>query len=166
MDDRWIAISIESDDEWLRLVTAMGSPAWAADPRFAANEGRAQHYKEIDRHIAGWTATRDDYEMMHLLQAAGVAAMPVLEVSRAFDDPQFIARGFFRDQTVEGAGTRKYGGPLWQFPETPVEFRQPPVLFGEHNEYVYRELLGYSDDEIERFRQAGVVTMEYDESVP
>jgi crotonobetainyl-CoA:carnitine CoA-transferase CaiB-like acyl-CoA transferase len=166
MEDRWIAISIESDDEWRAFVAAIGSPAWALDSRFAANDGRAQHYKEIDRHIAEWTAPRDDYEMMHHLQAAGVAAAPVLEISRAFEDPHLLARGFFREQNMEGAGTRKFVGPLWQFPETPVEFRQPPVLFGEHNAYVYRELLGFSDEELEQYRASGQVATEYDPSVP
>lgn len=39
-------------------------------------------------------------------------------------------------------------------------------MFGEHNEYVYREVLGYSDDEIEALRAAGHIATEYDPSVP
>lgn len=166
MDDHWIAIHIENDAQWQQLVEAMGSPAWALDPRFATNEGRAAHFREIDAGIAEWTRERDDYEMMHLLQARGIAATPVLEASRMFDDPHLRARDFFKKQTVRDAGTHEYVGPLWKFEKTPVEFYQPPVCFGEHNEYVYRELLKVSDSEYEALKAGGHIAEEYDPSVP
>lgn len=165
-DDHWIAISIEDDDQWARFVEAIGSPDWARDERFVTNDGRAEHFAEIDAHIAEYTAQFDDYELMHSLQAAGIAAAPVLEGSRMFDDPQLRERNFFRTQTVEGAGTKEYVGPLWQMPETPVEFYQPPVLMGEHNDYVYREVLKMSDEEIEALRAEGHIAMDYDPSIP
>ncbi|GIW13826.1 MAG: CoA transferase [Tepidiforma sp.] len=166
MDDRWVAIHIENDEQWQRLVEAMGSPAWARDTRFATNEGRAEHFREIDAHIAEWTGKHEDYDLMHQLQARGIAAAPVLEASRMFDDPHLRARNFFRKQTVRDAGTHEYVGPLWQFEKTPVEFYQPPVCFGEHNEYVYRELLKVSDAEYEALKAAGHIAEEYDPSVP
>jgi len=165
-DDRWVAISVENDEEWQGLVEAMGNPEWARDPRFATNEGRAAHAAEIDARIAEFTRERDDYELMHLLQAHGVPAAPVLEASRMFDDPHLRARNFFRTQTVEGAGTHEYVGPLWQFPETPVEFYQPPVTLGEHNEYVYKQLLGFSDEEYARFEALGHIARDFDPSIP
>jgi crotonobetainyl-CoA:carnitine CoA-transferase CaiB-like acyl-CoA transferase len=161
-----VSIHVQSDEEWAGLKRAMGSPEWAADPHFDHNAGRADHCKEIDERIAAWTATLDDYEVMHRCQAEGVAAAPVLEASRIFDDPHLRARGFFRRQRQLDAGEHEYVGPLWRLPQTPVEFFQPPVMLGEHNEYVYRELLGYSEAEFERFRAEGHVTMEYDASVP
>jgi crotonobetainyl-CoA:carnitine CoA-transferase CaiB-like acyl-CoA transferase len=166
MEDHWIAIHVEDDQQWLALRQAMGDPAWARDARFATNAGRGEHFREIDAHIAEWTRERDDYELMHLLQAHGIAAAPVLEASRGFDDPHLRARGFFRTQTVRDAGTHEYVGPLWRFPETPVEFRQPPVCMGEHNDYVYREVLGVSDDEYEALKAAGHIDDEFDASVP
>ncbi|HKS92222.1 MAG TPA: CoA transferase, partial [Tepidiformaceae bacterium] len=103
MDDHWIAIHIETDEQWQAFGRAIGNPPWAADPRFATNDGRAEHYKEIDAHIAEYTKERDDYELMHLLQDAGIAAAPVLEASRVFDEPQLHARDFFRRMAFEGA---------------------------------------------------------------
>ncbi len=165
MEDRWISIHVQTDEEWQALVRVMGNPAWAQDGRFTANAGRAQHYREIDAGIAGWTRGQEDYAAAHACQAAGIAAMPVLEASRMFADPHLRARGFFRTQTQGDAGTHEYAGPLWQLSETPVEFYQPPVMFGEHNDYVYRDVLGFSDEEIERYRAGGHISMEYDASV-
>lgn len=165
-DDRWVAISIESDEEWQAFVTAIGSPGWALDPRYATNEGRAEHFREIDRHIGEYTAGFEDYDLMHRLQAAGVAAAPVLESSRMFDDPHLRARNFFRKQHQASSGEYEYVGPLWQFPETPVEYLQPPIMFGEHNDYVYRDLLKLPADEIAALREGGHIATEYDASVP
>lgn len=166
MDDRWVSIHIETDDQWRALGQAIGSPAWAEDPRFATNEGRAEHFAEIDAHIAAFTVDHDDYDLMHLLQSAGIACAPVLEASRMFDDPHLRERGFFRAQTQEGSGTNEYVGPLWQFEKTPVEFLQPPVTFGEHNDYVYREVLGLEEPEYDALKTAGHIATEYDPSVP
>ena len=165
MDDHWIALHIESDEQWRAFGAAIGNPEWARDPRFATNEGRMEHAAEVDAKITAYTSLQDDYELMARLQAVGVAAAPVLEASRIFDDPHLRARGFFRKQTVEGAGTHEYVGPLWKFGETSVEFRQPPVCFGEHNDYVYRELLGLSEQEIAKLEADGHIASEYDESV-
>ena len=166
MEDHWIAISVEDDDGWKALGRAFDSPAWAGDPRFATNHGRAEHIKEIDGLIAGYTRQHTDYDLAQRLQAAGVAAMPVLEASRMFDDPQLLAREFFKTQTVEGAGTHKYVGPLWKFSETPVEFYHSPTTFGEDNDYVYRKVLEMSDSEIDSLRAAGHIATDYDPSIP
>ncbi|MGH2632991.1 MAG: CaiB/BaiF CoA transferase family protein, partial [Tepidiformaceae bacterium] len=86
MDDHWVSIHIETDEQWQAFGRALGSPAWAADERFATNDGRAEYFREIDQQIAAFTADKEDYELMHLLQGAGIAAAPVLEASRIFDD--------------------------------------------------------------------------------
>ncbi|HZQ35576.1 MAG TPA: CoA transferase [Dehalococcoidia bacterium] len=164
-EDHWVSIHCTDDAAWQGLKQAMGNPAWAEDARFATNAGRAEHYRELDAQIAAWTAALDDYEVMHRCQAEGVPAAPVLEVSRAYSDPHMRSRNFFRRQRQEDAGEYEYMGPMWQFSETPVEFYQPPVMMGEHNDYVYRELLGYSEEEYQRFKDAGHVSMEYDASV-
>ncbi|MCC6383078.1 MAG: CoA transferase [Dehalococcoidia bacterium] len=165
-EDHWVAIHVEDDAGWAPFVEALGSPAWGADPRFATNAGREAQCRELDALIAAATAEHEDYALMTKLQAAGIAAAPVLEASRLFDDPHLRARDFFRMQTVEGAGTKEYVGPLWKFPESPVEYYQGPATFGEHNEYVYREVLDVGDEEYAALVTAGHVARGYDPSVP
>lgn len=163
--DRWVSIHATSDAEWDGLIRAMGDPNWAHEARFATNADRAVHFRELDALIAAWTATQDDYAIMHRCQAEGVPAAPVLEASRMFDDPQLRARDFFLRQRQQDAGEYEYVGPMWKLPETPVTSYQPPVMLGEHNEYVYREVLGFTAEEYQAFIDAGHVTMEYDASV-
>ena len=165
-DDHWIAIHVENDAQWVAFKAEMGNPAWAADSRFDTNAGRDEHHVEIDRKIGEWTREHDDYDLMHRLQARGIAAAPVLEASRMFDDPQLRSRDFFKKQTIENGETYEFVGPVWQFRGTPVEFAQPPVGLGEHNEYVYKTLLGVSDAEYDRLVSDGIVGMDFDPSLP
>ena len=54
-DDRWVAIAVFDDDDWQRLVEALGSPDWAADPRFDTQAGRFALQDELDKHLSDWT---------------------------------------------------------------------------------------------------------------
>src|SRR5690606_16547908 len=112
----WISITITSDEEWQALRAAMGDPEWARDPAYDTAEGRREHHDTIDEQIAAWTADQDDYELFHRLQAAGVPAAPVLEGSRAFDDPHVQARGIYQPQTpYDGIGTFRFIAPFYRF---------------------------------------------------
>ena len=42
-----------------------------------------------------------------------------------------------------------------------MTLRTPPALFGEHNDYVYRELLGLGDEECARLESAGHIATTY-----
>lgn len=165
--DRWIAITVTNDDEWRALRTAMGEPAWAHAPDLETQAGRATQRALLDERIAAWTRAFDDYELFHRLQSAGVPAAPVLDASRIYDDPHVQERGLYQPQRLfDDVGTFRFMTPFFRFPETPTGIRQPPVAFGEHNEYVYKELLGVSDEEYERLTAAGHIATEFDESIP
>ena len=75
---------------------------------------------------------------------------------------------FFRPQTLaqDGIGPFRFTTPLFRFPETPITVRQPPVALGEHNEYVYREVIGVSEAEYERYRELGHVRTDFDPKAP
>ena len=165
-DDRWVTITIFGDREWDALVEVMGSPEWAKDTRFQDALGRYQHQSEIDKHIAGWTSGRDNYEIMHLLQNAGIAAGPVLDQRDAYQDPHLEERGVFEEVTQEDAGTHRYPGTPYKLSEIPMPIRRGPVRLGEDNEYVYKTLLNYSDEEYAEFERQGHIGMDYADDVP
>ena len=165
--DRWIAITVSSDEEWRALKSAMGEPEWAADASFDTIPGRLAAHDLIDARLGEWTSQFDDYELFHRLQAAGVAAAPVLEGSRAFDDPHVMARNLYQPQTLHGGiGPYRFTSPFTRFPATPLTVRQAPVAMGEHNEYVYKQLLGVDDAEYQRLIDAGHISMDFDASIP
>jgi crotonobetainyl-CoA:carnitine CoA-transferase CaiB-like acyl-CoA transferase len=165
--DRWIAISVTNDAEWQALRQVMGEPPWSCAAELATAAGRVVQQDVLDARLAEWTADWDDYALCHRLQAAGVPAAPVLEASRVYDDPQVQARGIFQPQKLFDLEQQyRLLTPFYRFPATPATVRQPPVAMGEHNEYVYREVLGVDGEEYERLQRAGHVNMDYAATVP
>ncbi len=145
--DAWIVITLYDDGDWEKFRTALGNPAWTTEEKFADAVGRLRHHDELDAHIEAWTSTRDKYEAMHLLQQAGVAAGCVLHEHDCAVDPHLLARDFFKEITQQWCGTHRYPGFPWRFSKTPQEIKLPPVGLGEHNEHVYKKILGVSDEE-------------------
>jgi crotonobetainyl-CoA:carnitine CoA-transferase CaiB-like acyl-CoA transferase len=154
-EDRWLVLAVASDAEWQRLCQALENPAWAMQPQFSSLAGRLQHQDELDHCLAAWTSTQDARAAMEHLQAHGIAAGMVYFEPDAYDDPQLQARGFFETVTHRECGTHRYPGMLWKMSKTPGSIRSAACCLGEHNEYVYRQLLGMSEEEIAQLRQAG-----------
>ena len=166
-DDRWIAITVSSDAEWAALCTVMGDPEWAATPDLATAAGRAARQDLLDANIADWTSQFEDEALFHRLQAAGVAAAPVLPSWRVPTEPHVRARGLYEPcELVDDVGVYAYPSPVYRLPASDGGIRRPPVAFGQDNDYVYRELLGVSDEEHDRLVAEGHIASEFHESIP
>ena len=160
-DDRWVCITIHSDEEWRSFSQALGDPGWTADPRFDHGPGRLEHHDELDAHISRWTERRDNHQVMRLLQAAGVAAGPVMDQRDAYADPHLMERGMFQEAFQEDTGAHLYPRAPYTMSLTPPDIRRGPVRLGEDNEYVYKTVLGYSDDEYAELEFEGHISMDY-----
>ena len=156
-DDRWVVISVTSDGEWEGLCRAMGNPPWTNEQRFVTNRGRLNNHDELDELIEKWTLSHDNYEVMHILQNEGVPAGPVMDQRDAYHDPQLRARGFFEDVTHPETGTHSYPGMLWKMSKSPLSIRRPAPCLGEHNEYVFKEIIGLSEEEMVKLEKELVI---------
>ncbi len=147
-DDQWCVIAVFTDDEWESLTRAIGDPPWAKEGRFATLLGRKQHEDELDRLLQSWTIQKDAREVMGLLQGAGVAA-GVIQSGKDLleDDRQLSARGHYVRTEHPEAGRQTVDGVRIKLSHTPGSVRNPAPLLGQHNEYVFKELLGISAEE-------------------
>jgi crotonobetainyl-CoA:carnitine CoA-transferase CaiB-like acyl-CoA transferase len=160
--DRWIAIACSDDADWRALAQAAGHSDWLADGRFATLPQRLAHQDALDAAIGAWTETQDAYACMERLQAAGVAAGVCQTAEDRCDrDPQLKALEWL----VELQGT-KIG--TWPVPELTAKLSATPAYiggpidrgapcYGEDNEYVLGELLGYPTERIRQFERDGVI---------
>lgn len=156
-EDRWIAITVSSEEEWAALRRAMGEPPWASDQRFAAAVSRWHHQDELDRLIEGWTSGHEHQELMHKLQEAGVPCGAVLDAQELVTDPHLRARGFFWEIDHRDTGPRLYAGLPIRLSLTPGSPRMPAPSYGEHNEHVLKRLLGMSDAELAQLARGRVI---------
>jgi len=162
-NDRWVAIAVRSDEEWRALCRAMGDPEWTKDPRFATFLGRKENEQELDGLVAEWTKDFNDRELMALLQANGVSAGVVETCEDLVEvDPQLKHREHFRRLPHRVMGMRAWNAPAYRLSKTPNHIWKAGAVIGEDNEFVYKEILGYSDDDVANFLVEGVITTEAD----
>lgn len=159
--DSWVNITIKDDEEWECFCRAIGNPEWAKDERFGSSISRYQNHEELDKLIEEWTRKHSKYEVMHLLQAQGVAAGPVIDEKDAVHDPHMLERGFFEELRHADSGTHLYPGIIGKMSKTPNQLRLPPCRLGEHNEYVYKEIIGVSDEEYVELESEGHIGMDF-----
>lgn len=158
-ENRWICITCYNDEQWEGFCRAMGNPEWTEEEIFATHASRYEHQDELDEHIKKWTSRHDDYEAMFILQKEGVPSAPVLNERDTLRDPQVVARGFYErvDGTKKGTGVHMFPGMMWKYSKTPMSIRIPPCGLGEHNEYVFKEVIGMPDEEIARLEKEEIV---------
>jgi benzylsuccinate CoA-transferase BbsF subunit len=144
-EDRWIVISVRTQAEWDRFVSAIGSPSWAYDAKFRTLYLRIRNSVELDAHVARWAAAKDAEDAMTRLQQAGVAAGVVANgADLCARDPQLQARQFWAAVPLpDGTATHVTGIPM-RLSATPGGIRSPSPIIGEANDYVLGDLLGLS----------------------
>ncbi len=155
--ERWINITINNDREWQGLCGVLGNPDWTKDKKFATQESRRANHDEFDEHLEAFTRLRDNFELFYVLQDHGVPAGPVEDYRDTHMDPQLNSREFFKTITGPEIGTYRYPGFPFKFSETPLKVTRPPARVGEDNEYVYREVMGLTEDEISRLEKKGII---------
>ena len=154
-------ITIVNDKQWEGFCRALGNPAWTNGGKFSTTLSRYKNHDELDSLIEEWTRQHGHFEIMYLLQKEGVPAGPVEDPRDAYDDPQLKERGFFEQITHEDVGTYLHPGMLWKMSKTPLSVRKPPCRLGEHNEYVYKKIIGVSDEEYAELEREGHIGMDY-----
>ncbi len=156
-EDKWIAIAVACDEEWLALSRAMGNPAWTKEERFSNQLSRSQNQDEMDRRIGEWTAQHDHIALMHSLQSQGVAAGAALDQIEVMADPQCQERDYYIEVEHTETGILPYAAPPWKMSKVPLVDQRAPLL-GEDNGYVLRELLGLSDQEIAGLQERRIIS--------
>ncbi|MDA1240769.1 MAG: CoA transferase [Chloroflexi bacterium] len=155
-DDRWCVISVHDEPEWLALCAAIGGPDLAEDTRYASMAARMEHADALDEALATWTRERDPWEVARHLQSHGVTAGVVEDLEDMVTRDPHLGPHHFEPVTREG-------GPTFLTHRQPIRIdgvtpplRVSPVM-GEHNEEVFRGLLGLSEEEFGRLVADGVI---------
>ncbi len=156
-EDRWINITIHEDREWEDLCRAMGNPAWTREDRFSDHILRQENHDAVDGLIENWTCRYDNFELFHILQQHGVPAGSVYTERDSYTDPQLNTREFFEVISQGDIGAYRYPGFLWKMSETPMTVRFPPCGLGEHNQYVFQEVVGMQAEEISLLEKEKII---------
>lgn len=156
--DRWIAISVRSDEEWVKL-TATLDANFVARPEWRGRDGRLHDQDEIEASLAHFTSRWDAYELMQHLQSDGIAAGVVQTASDLVErDPQLAFREHWRWFDHLEMGRTIHNGQPFLFLHSDVFPRSPAPLLGQHTDQVAKDLLGLSPERIVSLRDRNVLS--------
>jgi crotonobetainyl-CoA:carnitine CoA-transferase CaiB-like acyl-CoA transferase len=157
--ERWVAVAVTSDGQWVALCAVLGRADLATDPTLAEHAGRRAAQERLDDALAEWAADQPVADAVAALVAAGVPCAEVVSPGAVDRNPQLVARGFFEPMEREVVG-------LHHIPSLPYRFasrgdapwhRTPAPLIGEHNDEVLGGQLGLGPDALERLRNTSVI---------
>jgi crotonobetainyl-CoA:carnitine CoA-transferase CaiB-like acyl-CoA transferase len=158
-EDRWLTISVDTDERWQKLAGIMGKPELATDERFATVTARHNNVDEVDAIVGAWVREREAEAAMKLLQSHGIAAGVVLNAADLTFNEQMLHRKFYEPVDYgDEAGIRPLIGRPYKMRNTPIHIKNKAPEFADSTSYVLRDILKLPEDEIaELFADGAVV---------
>lgn len=156
--DGWITVGAANQENWLRLLEALGATELRDDPRFVNNAGRMRNLSLLTDALAPLFQRHSVAEWQRRLEEVGVPAGPVLDIAQMHADPQALAREMIVETLHSTVGPTKAIGLPIKFSDTPGGVRRPAPVFGQHTREVLREH-GYSDAEIDQMAAQGAIQL-------
>jgi len=153
--DEWCAISVQNDTQWRSLVTVMGNPSWASNPRFSTMQGRLDNHDELDTHIESWTCQLSNTEVERRLKDAGVAAERMRRIKEVVEAPDRAQ--VFQPLEDPRGGTYLATGIPFTFTASSLSPLRPAPALGEHTTEAITDWLGLTDTEIGNLQEQGVL---------
>ena len=155
--DAWLSIAVADDEQWQAFTQLVPNEPWAQLSRYAHSAGRLDDARALDEALAAWSVTHARDSLVTTLREIGIAASPVLSVEEQWCDAHFVARAIKHRVSIPIYGEEDLFCAPWRFADFAPRITRCGPGTGEHNDYVFGELLGMPTDEIRELKEAGVI---------
>ena len=156
-DDKWVALACSTDKMFERLAAVMARPDLLAGERYTSMSARVAHRDELNRIVADWIGSLTRDEVMRRCLAGEVPIGPINSIADIFADEQFAARNNLLEVDDLRVGKMVVPNVVPRLSETPGRFAWLGPDLGQHNDEIYRERLGLSEQELQALRAADVI---------
>jgi len=157
--DGYVVIGVGNSQLFRTLMAAIGMPELGRDPRFKSPPARLERHDEVNRLVGDWVKCRTVSEVMRILGPAGanIPCAPVMTVDRLLADPHLRAREMIVDLPHPQLGAVTVPGVPFKLSASPGGVEHLGPTLGQHNDDIYRGMLGLSDGEMSELRADGVI---------
>lgn len=155
--DGMVLIAANQDTVFSRLAEAMGQPGLAQDPKYSTHGARGAHQVELDALVERWTQTLTTRQVLDLMDKFGVPAGLIYRAPDMLEDPHFQARNAIVSVPHPDFGELRMQNVAPKLSETPGSIRSPSPALGQHNDEIYRGLLGLSEARYAELKTAKVI---------
>ena len=150
-------IAVSNENEWNQFCAALEFPKWAENSKFRNMESRIRNADELDKNIEVWTRQHTPHQVMKILQSFGVAAGAVQNNEDLYYDLQLRARSHMIEIDAGELGNITFDSPPLHLSEGQKPVQESAPLLGEHNDYVYQQILGLTPEEVEQLIEKKVI---------
>jgi CoA:oxalate CoA-transferase len=140
-----------------RLYRVMEREDLIGTPLCSNQKERIKYREQIDVAVTKWTKTRSTEEIVKKLKNAGVPCVKVPTFDEVCNDPQLLSREMIIEVEQPVSGKVKTPGSVFKFSKTPGNVKSPAPFHGEHNLEVYSGMLGYTEKEITKLANDGII---------
>jgi crotonobetainyl-CoA:carnitine CoA-transferase CaiB-like acyl-CoA transferase len=149
--ERFIAVAQQADPD-------ANAGDLLQDERFNCAVGRVTNREHVTATCNALTKSKPIAWWLENLEKASVGVSPIMDLEQVFADPHVQARGMVMEMEHKSLEqpAKLIASPL-KFDKTPVSYRTPPPLLGEHSEEVLTSVGGYTDKEVAELREAGAI---------
>ncbi|WP_342430951.1 CoA transferase [Neobacillus sp. FSL H8-0543] len=156
-EDGYLAIFCITQKQWENLAHFMNREDLLTDPRFKSNVDRANQIDTVDSIVAEYTKQQKKMDLIQGLKAANVPCSPVLSIAEVAEDEHLIARKMIRKVNHPIAGEVPVPGSPIRLHDSPLDEVRPAPLIGEHTDWILKEFLNISDDELSILHEKKVI---------
>lgn len=150
-------IAANQDTVFRRLAEAMGRPELGTDERYATHTARGVRQKELDDLIGEWTKTKTVKELETLMDKSGVPSGLIYRAPEMLEDAHFKAREAIVEVADKNLGKLKMQSTFPKLSSTPGKVRWSGPELGEHNEDIYKGVLGMDDKTFKEYQERGII---------
>jgi formyl-CoA transferase len=155
--DGMVLIAANQDTVFSRLAEAMGQPGLAQDPKYSTHGARGAHQVELDALVERWTQTLTTRQVLDLMDKFGVPAGLIYRAPDMLEDPHFQARDAIVSVPHPDFGELRMQNVAPKLSETPGSIRSPSPALGQHNDEIYRSVLGLTEERYAELKSAKVI---------
>jgi CoA:oxalate CoA-transferase len=155
--DGYVVICTPTQAIWGSLLRVIGRADLIGVLKYSTPGERIKYKDEVETVISEWTKTRTKAEVVNELNNAEVACSQVLTIDEAANDPQLLSRDMIIEVEQPISGNLKVPGPVFKLSETPGNASSPAPFLGQHNYEVYSNLLGYSEQQVRKLEDDGII---------
>jgi crotonobetainyl-CoA:carnitine CoA-transferase CaiB-like acyl-CoA transferase len=156
--DGWVVIAVGNNKLWEVFCEAIGTNHLLEDQKYKDNYDRVKAHVEVKRIVEEWTGTRSVREVVDFLSSKSIPCAPLYTVKEVVEDPHIAdARKMIREVEHPVAGRIKVIGSPINLSETPPEINAPAPLLGEQSSDILKNILNYSDDQIDALKRGKII---------
>ena len=147
--DGYICVLAVNDQQWKKLMKAIGHPEVLEDPKFSTMSARMANVNLLYAMLADTIVERTTAEWEEVFKANDIPHGPVRQLDDLMSDEYLKETGYFQKHDHPTEGEFIMTSIPQFFSRSPGSIRRLPPVLGEHGEEILREA-GFTDEEITR----------------